>query len=60
VLLVLFRTVVAAGERQDHGVAALQLAEPAWLGRVIGQLVVGKGPAGRDIGAHGFTFSRTP
>src|SRR5256885_13111424 len=52
-LLVLLRAVVAAREREDQRVVALQLAEPAWRARVIGQLVVGKAAAGRDVRTHG-------
>ena len=52
-LLVLLRAVVAAREREDEGVVALQLAEPARDILVIGQLVVGEGGAGNDVGAHG-------
>src|SRR3954451_25023343 len=51
-MLVLFRAEVAAGEQDDQRVPALQLAELALRVRVIGQLVVGKGPAGNDVGAH--------
>ena len=39
-LLVLLRAVVAAREREDQGIVALQLAEPSWDALVIGQLVV--------------------
>ena len=56
-LLVLLRAVVAAREREDQRVVALQLAEPAWRARVIGQLVVGKGASGRDVSAHGWSPS---
>ena len=41
-LLVLLRAVVAAREREDQRVLALQLAQLARRVRVIGQLVVGK------------------
>ena len=52
VLLVLLRAVVAAREREDEGVVALQLAEPPRDVRMIGQLVVGERAAGGDVGAH--------
>ena len=51
-LLVLLRAVVAAREREDQGVVALQLAELARHFRVIGQLVVGNDAAGNDVRAH--------
>src|SRR6185312_7251506 len=51
-LLVLFRAIVAAGEREDQRVVALQLAEPAHGIGVVGQLVVGKDPARHDVGTH--------
>ena len=53
VLLVLLRAVVAAREREDHRIGALQLAELARGVGVIGQLVVGERAAGCDVGAHG-------
>jgi hypothetical protein len=49
VLLVLLRAVVAAGERQDQGIVALQLAEPPRDVLVIGQLVIGERAAGCDV-----------
>src|SRR5207249_4456383 len=54
-LLVLLRAVVAAREREDQRVLALQLAELAWGRCVIGQLVIGKGASGRDVRTHGRT-----
>jgi hypothetical protein len=51
-LLVLLRAVVAARERQDQRVVALQLAEPAGRARVIRQLVVGEGGPGHHVSAH--------
>ena len=53
VLLVLLRAVVAAREREDQRVVALELAEPPGDVRVVGQLVVGERAAGGDVGAHG-------
>src|SRR4051794_41641133 len=55
-LLVLLRAVVAAGEGQDQGVVALDLAEPPGDIRVVGELVVGEGAPGGDVGAHGGAF----
>ena len=52
-LLVLLRAVVAACEREDQRVVALQLAEPSLLLGVIGQLVVRKYAARHDVGTHG-------
>ena len=52
VLLVLLRTVMAAREREDHRVVALQLAEPARRVRMIGQLIVGEDASGRHVRAH--------
>ena len=48
VLHVLLRAVVAAGERQDHRVLALDLAQLSRRARVVGQLVVGDDVAGAD------------
>jgi hypothetical protein len=56
-LLVLLRAVMAAREREDQRVIALQLAESAQCARVVGQLVVGKGASGHDVRAHDFTPS---
>ena len=51
-LLVVLGAEVAAGEHQDHRVVPLEIAQtPPSLG-VVGQLVVGKGPARNDVGAH--------
>src|SRR5436305_15089777 len=52
VLVVLLRAVVAAREREDHRVVALDLAEGARDPVVVGQLVVGERGAGDDVGAH--------
>ena len=52
VLLVLLRAVVAAREREDQRVVALDLAEPPRDAVLVGQLVVGEGGAGNDVGAH--------
>ena len=51
-LLVLLRAVVAAGEGEDQRVVALDLAQLRGRVRVVGQLVVGEGRAGDDVGAH--------
>ena len=51
-LLVLLRAVVAAREREDQGIVALQLAELSRSAGVIGQFVVRERPAGCDVGAH--------
>src|SRR5206468_1381337 len=56
-LLVLLRAVVAAGEGQDQGVVALDLAEPPVGVGVVGELVVGEGSPGDDVGAHGVALS---
>jgi hypothetical protein len=52
VLLVLLGAVVPAGEGEDQGVLALNLAEPARKVLVIGQFVVVEGAAGGDVAAH--------
>ena len=52
-LLVLLGAVVAAREREDQRVVALQLAEPPHGVRVVGQLVVGKDASGHDVGTYG-------
>ena len=51
-LLVFFRAVVAARERQDQGIIALEFAESARCARVIGQLIVRKNPSGYEVRAH--------
>ena len=51
-LLVLFRAIVAARQREDERIVALQLAEFAQFARVIGQFVVGENASGDDIRAH--------
>jgi hypothetical protein len=53
VLLVLLGAVVAAREREDEGIVALELTQPAGDVRVVGQLVVRERAAGEDVGAHG-------
>src|SRR5436305_9834282 len=57
-LLVFLWAVVAARERQDKRVIALQVAELARLARVIGQLVVGKNFPWHNIRTHGWTPTR--
>ena len=52
VLLVFLRAVVAAGEREDHRVAALQFAERADRFGVIRQRVVREFAPWCDVGAH--------
>src|SRR5215467_323751 len=56
-LLVLLWTIMAAGESEDQRVITLQFTEAAQGVRVIGQLVVGKDPAGHDIRSHFLTPS---
>jgi hypothetical protein len=51
-LLVLLRAVVAAREGKDQRIVALQLAQAADGAGVVGQLVVGKGGSGNDVGTH--------
>jgi hypothetical protein len=51
-LLVVLRAEPAAREHQDHRVDPLQLAQPTPGPGVVGQLVVGEGPAGHDVGAQ--------
>ena len=46
------RAEVTAREHEDHRVVPLQLAELAPRLGVVGQLVVGKRPAGCDVSAH--------
>jgi hypothetical protein len=53
VLLVLLRAVVAAREREDQRVAALEFAEPADGAGVVGERVIGEDAAGNDVGTHG-------
>ena len=53
VLLVLLRAVVAAGQREDQRVAALQLAERADDAGVVRERVVGEDATGNDVGTHG-------
>ena len=45
-LLVFFRAVVAARQRQDQWIIALQFAQPARCAGVIGQLIVGNNVSG--------------
>src|SRR5258705_3328258 len=54
-LLVLLWTVVAAREREDQRIIALQLAELARIARVIGQLVVGKNASRHNVRTHDWT-----
>ena len=56
-LLVLLRAVVAARERQDHRVLALELAEPAGDVLVVGQFVVGERAARDNVSAHSAVLS---
>jgi hypothetical protein len=53
VLLVLLGAIVAAREREDQRVIALQLAQPPHGFGVVRQLVVGKDRAGHDVGSRG-------
>ena len=53
----LFRAVVAARERQDQRVPALELAERADRAGLVGQRVIGEGPTGDDVGTHEMTAS---
>ena len=57
VLLVLLRAVVAACQRQDERVVALDLPDAADGAGVVGQRVVGEDAAGADVGTHGVTSS---
>ena len=52
----LLGAVVAAGEGQDQGVVALNLAEPPRDVLVVGELVVGERAPRNDVGAHGVAF----
>src|ERR1700689_3864560 len=51
-LLVLLWAIVAARQREDQWIVALQLAELARGARVIGQFVVGENASGNDIRTH--------
>src|SRR5262249_8969515 len=51
-LLVLLPAGVAACEREDQRIVPLDVAELPHGARVVGQLVVGKGRAGDDVGTH--------
>ena len=51
-LLVFLRAVMAARERQDKGISALQLAEPARCARVIQQLIIEEDGPGHELIAH--------
>src|SRR5271170_3925141 len=51
-LLVFFRAVVAARERQYQRIIALEFAEPARCAGMIGQLIVGKNFSGYEVMAH--------
>jgi len=50
VLLVLFRAVLAAREREHQRIAALKLAQRADGAGAVGQRVIGEGAAGDDVG----------
>ncbi len=52
VLLVLFRTVVAAGEREDHRIPALELTQRAHGIGVVGQRIIGEDAPGDDVGTQ--------
>src|SRR5262249_54719451 len=56
-LLVVLRAEVATREDDDHGIAALELAEAAARLGVIGELVVREGGSGDDVRAHGRSSS---
>ena len=51
-LLVLLRAVVAAREREDHRIAALDVAELTDGAGVVGQRVVREDASRDDVGAH--------
>src|SRR5690348_1282003 len=55
-LLVLFRAIVAAREREDQRVLALYLAELTLRARVIGQFVVGENGSGHNLRTHSWTL----
>src|SRR3954454_19610477 len=55
-LLVLLGAVVAAREREDQGIIALNLAQAARRVRVIGQLVVRKNGPRCEVVAHLVSF----
>ena len=44
--------VMAARNRQDQGIVALEFAEPARCARVIGQLIVRKNASGYEVVAY--------
>jgi RNA polymerase sigma factor (sigma-70 family) len=52
VLLVLLGAIVAAREREDHGIVALQCTEPTLDVLMVGEFVVVERAAGTDVGAH--------
>src|SRR5205823_951001 len=52
VLLVVLRAVMATREHENQRVVALQLAQATTGLGVVRQLIVGEGPAWRDISAH--------
>jgi hypothetical protein len=54
-LLVLLWAIVAAREREDHWIVALQFAELARFVGVIGQFVVGENASGHNIRTHDST-----
>jgi ABC-type uncharacterized transport system permease subunit len=51
-LLVFFRAVVTAREREDQWIIALKLTQLAQGTRVIGKFVVGENASGHDIRTH--------
>jgi hypothetical protein len=51
-LLMLLRTLVPTGERQDERVVALELAQPPVRAGVVEQLVIGEDSTGDDVGTH--------
>jgi hypothetical protein len=51
-LLMLLGAIMAAREREDERIIALELAEFARCARVIGQFVVGEYASGHDIRTH--------
>jgi hypothetical protein len=58
-LLVFLRAVVAAREREDQRVVALEFAKFAQCARMIGQFVIGKKPPGTISGRMIRLLSKT-
>lgn len=52
-LAAVLRAEGSAAQNEDHWVRALQLGKLAPLRGVVGELVVGEGRAGTDVGSHG-------